>query len=316
MKGKILKTEIIFPLLISLFLVYYSFKDTSIEEQKIIIESIKSTDYKFIMFSMLIGLMSHLLRAKRWQILINPLGFNLQLHNSIMTIFAGLLSNFGIPRSGEFLRASLVYYYERIPFEKNFGTIVSERIIDVFILVILVFIGVNSFDFLNFEKDFNLIKISIYILLLLCFFVFIWAKLKYSLKSKIRRHILNVKEGILSVFKIEKKLNFFIYTFTIWISYFLMLYIAKFSVAETFFLPTEAIFFSFVAGAIAMTLTNGGLGAYPLAISSVITQYEVPYESAITFGWVVWTSQTLIVVIFGCLSFIFLPILNKNNKLK
>ena len=95
-----------------------------------------------------------------------------------------------------------------------------------------------------------------------------------------------------------------------------MLYIAKFSIAETFFLPTEAIFFSFVAGAIAMTLTNGGLGAYPLAISSVITQYEVPYESAITFGWVVWTSQTLIVVIFGCLSFIFLPILNKNNKLK
>ena len=315
-KGKILRTEIIFPLLIGLFLVYYSFKDTSIEEQKVIIESIKNTDYKFILFSMLIGLISHLLRAKRWQILISPLGFNLQLHNSIMTIFAGLLSNFGIPRSGEFLRASLVYYYERIPFEKNLGTIVAERIIDVFILAMLVFVGVNSFDFLNVDKDFNLVKISIYILLLLCFFVFIWGKLKYSFKNKIHRHILNIKEGILSVFKIEKKLNFFIYTFTIWISYFLMLYIAKFSIAETFFLPIEAIFFSFVAGAIAMTLTNGGLGAYPLAISSVITQYEVPYESAITFGWVVWTSQTLIVVIFGCLSFIFLPILNKNNKLK
>ena len=60
-----------------------------------------------------------------------------------------------------------------------------------------------------------------------------------------------------------------------------------------------------------MTLTNGGIGTYPLAIAAVISQYNVPYESALALGWVVWSSQTIMIIIFGSLSFIFLPILNK-----
>tara|TARA_B100000929_G_scaffold240698_1_gene197852 strand:- start:4231 stop:4482 length:252 start_codon:yes stop_codon:yes gene_type:complete len=80
---------------------------------------------------------------------------------------------------------------------------------------------------------------------------------------------------------------------------------------ETFSLGFEPIFIAFIAGAIAMTLTNGGIGSYPLAIASIISQYEVPYEAALAFGWIVWTSQTIMIVILGSLSFVFLPILNK-----
>ena len=80
---------------------------------------------------------------------------------------------------------------------------------------------------------------------------------------------------------------------------------------ETSTISLETIFISFVAGVIAMTLTNGGLGAYPLAISSVLVQYDISFENAFAFGWIVWTSQTLLIIIFGSLSFIFLPILNK-----
>jgi hypothetical protein len=82
--------------------------------------------------------------------------------------------------------------------------------------------------------------------------------------------------------------------------------------AETFILEIEAIFVAFVAGAIAMSLTNGGIGAYPLAIAAVLNQYEIPYETSLAFGWIVWTSQTLMIIVFGSLSFVFLPILNKN----
>jgi len=80
---------------------------------------------------------------------------------------------------------------------------------------------------------------------------------------------------------------------------------------ETFSLGFEPIFIAFIAGAIAMIITNGGIGAYPLAIASIISQYEVSYEIALAFGWIVWTSQTIMIVLLGSLSFVFLPILNK-----
>ena len=63
-----------------------------------------------------------------------------------------------------------------------------------------------------------------------------------------------------------------------------------------------------------MSLTNGGIGAYPLAIAVILNQFEVSYEASLAFGWIVWTSQTLMIVVAGSLSFIFLPILNKNSK--
>tara|TARA_B100000965_G_scaffold281232_1_gene239155 strand:- start:6331 stop:7278 length:948 start_codon:yes stop_codon:yes gene_type:complete len=313
LKGKLFKINTLLPIILGLFLVYYSFKDTSVEERNIILESIINADFRFVIFSMLIGLFSNLVRAVRWQILIKPLGFNLKLTNSIMSIFAGLLSNFGIPRSGEFLRASLIHYYQKIPFEKNFGTIVVERIIDILLLTVLIFFGISSFAFLKIEQGFEVLNTFIYVIVFFCFSIFIIQRFKNNFNQRLQIFLINLREGIFSILKIEKKLIFIAHTTTIWICYFLMLYVAKFSLNETFFLPIESIFIAFIAGAISMALTNGGLGAYPLAISSVITQYGVSYENAITFGWVVWTSQTLVVVIFGCLSFIFLPILNKKK---
>ena len=82
---------------------------------------------------------------------------------------------------------------------------------------------------------------------------------------------------------------------------------------ETYNLGIEPVFIAFVAGAIAMSLTNGGIGSYPLAIAVVLNQYEISYEVSLAFGWIVWASQTFMIVVLGSLSFIFLPILNKNS---
>ena len=90
-----------------------------------------------------------------------------------------------------------------------------------------------------------------------------------------------------------------------------MFYIIKFSIPETYNLGIEPIFIAFIAGAIAMSLTNGGIGAYPLAIAAILNQYEISYETSLAFGWIVWTSQTIMIITLGSLSFIFLPILNK-----
>ena len=221
------------------------------------------------------------------------------------------MANLGIPRSGEFLRASLINFYNDIPFDKALGTILSERMIDLIILISLIIIGVMNYPIINLSYEFSSTKTFLLIFIFVILFATIFYYFKGLIFESVKLFLNNVKQGIFSISKIKKKSLFITYTFLIWTFYFLMLYISKFSLAETSNLSLEIIFISFVAGVIAMTLTNGGLGAYPLAITSVLVQYDVSFESAFAFGWIVWTSQTLLIIIFGSLSFIFLPILNK-----
>lgn len=302
----------IFPPLLGLLLIYYSYANTTSLERIEIYSSMKSADFKFVFLSIFLGILSHLIRSLRWQSMLKPLGYKISLLNSIMSVLIAFLSNLGIPRSGEFLRASSISYYEKIPFEKSFGTIVTERIIDVIILVALILYGVSIFSKIEipeFSINKKLIFGFFYILFFGLIIYYFISKSKY--KNRIKNLFMGLKKGVLSIIKIENKSIFIFHSLFIWLCYFLMFYVVKFSIPETYNLEFEPIFLAFLAGAMAMALTNGGIGAYPLAIAAVISQYDVPYESALALGWIVWTSQTLMIITFGSLSFVFLPILNK-----
>ena len=311
-KDLLVKIKTFLPLSLGIFLVYYSFQSTSNEDKIIILNSVAKANYTFVFLSICIGILSHLSRAIRWKYLIHPLGYKLNILNSIMSIFAGFLSNFGIPRSGEILRASIIYYYEKIPFEKSFGTIISERIIDFLVLLSCIILAINISSKIKLPDSFLNSNFILYLILFIAiaYLIFISISIK-NLRIKFLIFFDGLKQGIFSIVKMENKKSFFFHTIFIWVSYFFMLYIVKFSMPETFSLGFEPIFIAFIAGTIAMIITNGGIGAYPLAIASIISQYEVSYEIALAFGWIVWTSQTIMIVLLGSLSFVFLPILNK-----
>ncbi|MFL2666348.1 MAG: YbhN family protein [Flavobacteriaceae bacterium] len=311
-KDLLVKIKTFLPLSLGIFLVYYSFQSTSNEDKIIILNSVAKANYTFVFLSICIGILSHLSRAIRWKYLIHPLGYKLNILYSIMSIFAGFLSNFGIPRSGEILRASIIYYYEKIPFEKSFGTIISERIIDFLVLLSCIILAINISSKIKLPDSFLSSNFILYLILFIAiaYLIFISISIK-NLRIKFLIFFDGLKQGIFSIVKMENKKSFFFHTIFIWVSYFFMLYIVKFSMPETFSLGFEPIFIAFIAGTIAMIITNGGIGAYPLAIASIISQYEVSYEIALAFGWIVWTSQTIMIVLLGSLSFIFLPILKK-----
>jgi len=302
----------IFPPILGLFLIYYSYLNTTSEERIEIYSSMKSADYKFIFLSICIGILSHLSRSIRWKAMLKPLGFSIKTYNSIMSVLVAFLSNLGVPRSGEFLRASSISYYEKIPFEKSFGTIVTERIIDVFILIGLIIYGLTISSVIEIPKfSVNNEQILTLVFLLIFGIIIYYTISKTRFKNKIINVISGLKKGLFSILKIKNKSIFIFHSLFIWVCYFLMFYVVKFSLVETYNLGFEPLFLAFLTGAIAMALTNGGIGAYPLAIAAVISQYEVSYESALALGWIVWSSQTLMIITFGSLSFVFLPILNK-----
>lgn len=92
-----------------------------------------------------------------------------------------------------------------------------------------------------------------------------------------------------------------------------MFYSVTFALPETSNLPFGAIIVGFVIGGISMALTNGGLGYYPIFVGQVLILYGISENPANAFGWIMWTAQTLMVLVFGGFSFLLLPILNKEK---
>ena len=314
---KILKIAL--PLLLGVFLCIYAYSKFSpeqIEELKI---QFKKVDYTYFYISILLGFLSHISRGLRWQYTLGSIGYRPKKQNLIMAVFISYLLNLTIPRSGEFSRALVLKRYDNVPFDKSFGTIVSERLIDMLILVLFIITAFFAqFDLL---KKFVLDKISltniIWILSvgIVLFFTLVWWLYTSTsrIATRINRLISGFKEGILSVFYLKEKWAFIGHTIFIWLMYFLMFYIVFFSLEETSSVALIDVITAFVVGSFAILFTNGGFGAYPLFIAEILIVFGISYTVGTTLGWVMWIAQFTMILLFGGLSFILLPILNKKN---
>ncbi len=312
---KLLKN--IVPLGLGLYLVYYSFTNTSEEDRAQIFAAIKQADLKYVFLSLVFGALSHLSRAYRWNFLLKPLGYQPSFILRTLTVMISYFSNLGIPRSGEVLRATALATYSDVPFQKGFGTIVTERIIDLILLFSFIGFGFLLQRELLLEvignPTFNTYSLFWVAVAMLLFFVCI-RKLKRSQKAwakKIVDFFNGLWTGMLSVSTMKNKWTFIGHTLFIWLMYLMMFWVVTFALPETSGLSLSAIISAFIAGGFAMSATNGGIGLYPLAVAAVLQAFDVPYTQALAFGWVVWTGQTMMVVVFGSLSFLLLPIFSK-----
>lgn len=313
----------IFPILLGFFLINYSVSNLTNEDITSIKNSFKTANYNWVILSVLLAFLSHLSRAYRWNFLLEPLGYKPRLTNSALSVFIAYFLNLFIPRSGEIARATTVQKYENIPFEKAFGTIVAERIFDVIMLggITLIALYLQT-DFIEKQLFKNQggnswIKWVVFamgaVLLFLAYRYF--KNSNHPIISKVIHFINGLIDGVKSVFSMQKKGAFLFHTFFIWAMYLLMFYVTLFAFPETSKTPITAIIIAFVTGAFSMTITNGGLGAYPMFVAGALTLYDVPNNAALAFGWIMWASQTIAVLMFGAVSMIFLPIYNRRNPL-
>ena len=313
--------NILLPLSLGVFLVYYAFhqfSEAQLEEMK---SYFKQARFQYIGLATFFMILSLLSRAYRWKYALNYLGYQSKFYNNVMAVSISYLLNFTVPRSGEFSRALVLQKYEKVPFDKGFGSIVSERIIDLFCLVFLVFITF----LLQYEqlKGFLTEKIPFQSLVLIgitlvaCFtvgtYLVFYSKLKFFVF--IKQKIIGLIEGALSVFKMPHRTGFFIQTFIIWASYVLTFYYGTLALEATSHISMGVVMATFVVGSLAISFTNGGFGAFPLLISEILVLYHIPATAGTTFGWILWISQTFVFILAGGLSFLLLPILNKSDKL-
>ncbi len=309
--------SILLPIFLGIFLIVYQYNSFT-KGQIVEIEGyFKNANYFFVFLALLAAFFGNALRAYRWKYMLSHLGYNSSFRNNFMAVNIGYLLNLTVPKSGEISRALIVKKYNNIPFDKGFGTIVAERIIDVFFLIFFMLLAVIlQFDIIK-SFIFDKLPIRTLVLILLLgttlllgsILVYKYSKLKLVLFIKTK--LAGLKEGLLSIFYMKDKWMYLFQTFLIWSSYLVTFYLATFVVSETISLSFSAIITSFVVGSIAIAFTNSGFGSYPFLISKVLVFYAVAETAGNAFGWIIWTSQMLLVLFLGLLSFIFIPILNR-----
>ena len=311
--------RILIPIILGVFFIYITFVITSQEERHLIFDYIKSAKIEYLLLAMFLGASSDIVRGLRWRLLSKAIGYNSGIINSIASVFMCYTSNMAIPRSGEVIRATFLSEYNKIPIGKAFGTIAAERVIDMSISISILFlvwalqyeIILESFfkdNFLNFIDDnFWLIFFSINILIATVFILILKVE-------SIKRFFKSVLEGFLSLTKLNGRLLTFVFlSLLIWMCYILAFFVIKFSVTELNVIENNLIFPAFVVGVFSISLSNHGLGVYPLAIALFLSNFGINTEIGLSYGWLAWSCQAIITLIFGGLSFFVLPLLKTRD---
>jgi hypothetical protein len=209
--------------------------------------------------------------------------------------------------------------YKKVPFDKTFGTIISERIIDLFCLLLCVFTAlILQYDILkefllNYVPVKKLFGLGVFFVLAIIAFTLIFKFSRWKAVVSVKNKIKGLTEGVQSIFRMPYRSGFLFFTLLIWGGYIATFYFGTFALAETSALTFPVVMSAFVAGSFAISFTNGGIGAFPLIISELLLFYGVSTVSGTAFGWILWTTQTAIIVILGVLSLLFLPLISSKS---
>ena len=280
---------------------------------------LRNANYAWIFLGLFFGVLSHLSRAYRWKFMLAPLGYKPKFTNSVLAVLIGYFVNLAIPRAGEVSRATVMVNYENIPFEKGFGTIVAERIADVMMMFLIIGITLFfQFDFILtlISNSFEPLKIGLIfigvIIGIIIFSSFV-KKAKLGFLLKIKNFVVSLTEGVTSILKMKKKWAFIFHTIFIWTMYVAMFW-ATIPAIQGLEVPVGGILVGFIAGGFSIAATNGGIGSYPLAVTGAFLLFNLPESPSEAFGWIMWSAQTLMIVVFGGLAFLVLPIYNKKKN--
>ena len=318
---------------LGLLIIWLSLKDLTSEERAQILHSFKTANYSWVLLAILLGILSHLLRAARWILFFEPMGFKPKLKTTFYAVMVGYFANMAFPRLGEVTRCGIMSKYENVPFQKALGTVVTERAIDMlifFLLFLLMFFTqlgiireyldqniypklVTKFGTLHYSR-----MLFLFIGGLLLFIAGLWFAVRKKVMAsssykKARNLVVGFWEGLKSLSQVKKPGLFVIYSVVIWVLYFFMLYVIFFCFVETSGIGPGAGLSSLVLGSVGIMITPGGIGLYPAIIQETLLLYGIAKPTGLALGWIAWTAQTLMILAVGGVSLLLLSINRSEN---
>lgn len=264
----------------------------------------------------LVSMISHVLRALRWKMLLAPAGYPTTLAGSFLSLMIGYLVNLVIPRGGEVSRSLNLWKLEKVPAEVSFGTVVTERMVDVFCLLMLVAFSFwmeweklkdfleTKFSNLNILNQVSWLWIALPILVLMLLFA-AWKALRRN--QKFQSMLRGFQSGLLTIFKMDNYPLFLFYSFAIWFLYFLTTYWVIKAFDQTAHLGMDAVFTVFALGSVAMAVPlPGGTGSYHTLVPlGLVSLYGLAQSDAVALVFIFHALQTLILIAAGVISMLF-----------
>ncbi len=325
MKQGILKTlKFASFFLLGILIFWMVYRDQDFDHIKSVLSN--KVNYFWIVVSLFLGLLSHISRTIRWNLMIEPLGRKPRMLNTFLAVMVGYLMNLALPRMGEISRCGVLARYEKISFTKLIGTVVIERLIDVLMLLILLLVVVLTqfgqvLEFLNNNPEVNAkLQKVIFSPVLIGGFLILFAVLWIS-RHKIRGSAFVKKiisfvgqfvEGLKSIQKMKNKGAFIFHSVFIWVLYFLMLYCVFFSFGFTSHLTPLAGLTVFVFGSFGMVApVQGGIGAWHFMVIEALALYGVDRADGKVFALLAHGSTTIMLIVLGLIGLLVLPFVNE-----
>ncbi|MEI9909222.1 MAG: lysylphosphatidylglycerol synthase transmembrane domain-containing protein [Bacteroidota bacterium] len=316
---------------IGIFLVWWSVKDLGKEDRSQIRAALSNIRYYLIVPVFIVLFLSHYIRALRWRLLIEPLGFKPTKANTFFAVMIGYLANQALPRLGEVLKCTVLARYEKVPADKLVGTIILERLIDAISLLIVfaitlimqpglygqlmdkVFNGAAEEESKNISGNLIMLIMLGVAVLAVAAWMFIKKKSLKDLAAIIKRIGQRIWEGVSAIQHLKKRKAFILYTILIWSLYLFGGYIGFYSMRETEHYGINEAFTVLSAGSVGMIITPGGIGGYAFLIERCMMIYNLQPGIALAFGWLLWLANTAVIVLGGLFSFAALPWYNKKK---
>lgn len=330
MSKKILNVlQYAFFLGVGIFLLWLTLRKS---DWKTIISDLSEAEYIYLVPAILMLFVSHFIRALRWKILMEPLGYKPSTTNTFLAVFVGYWANLAVPRLGEVLKCTILGRYEKVPADKLIGTIVAERAVDVCSLLVIMLITIFSqYDLIGgFSKElftrfftaksggFSLWRVGVFVLVLSSFvllIIWIFQRLSHlAIVIKTKNIFLGIWQGLTSIRYIKNKGTFFIHSVLIWGLYLYSTYMGFFAMKDMAQFGIRGALSALTFGSIGMIIPSpGGIGSFQYAIQQVMILYGVTPEKGLSLGMLIWFAQTGFVIVFGTVAFLLLPVLNKRK---
>ena len=317
---------------LGVFLVWWSLEQIPDKEWDQFKAAFSTARYWLIIPVFFILALSHLVRAWRWKMLMEPMGYRPRLSNTFFAVMIGYLANLAIPRLGEILKCTILAKYEKVPAEKLVGTIVAERAFDmVCLLLVFVFALAFQYDVIG-EYGSTMLKgmvtsktgsisytrliiVASILLLVIGGVVYAFTKLRHiRFVYLVHKMFLGIWHGIISVKDLKQKGLFIFASISIWALYLLGTWVGFYATVGTSGLGIEVALSALAFASVGMIITPGGIGAYALFLAEVLRLNGASFALGFANGTLQWFAQFIIVLLLGFISLGLLPYINKQKK--
>ena len=309
--------KILLSILLAVGIMFWVFRKIDFDE---FVAKAEAVNYFWVILPMIISLFGYVLRAYRWRLQLETVGYRPTLFRMFLAVMSGYLANMLVPRIVEITRCGALLRSDGVPLSTSFGTVITERIVDVLMLAIVCLLSValeyeTIVAFVNTTVDFSvnweLILILGAVAVILGSFVFF--KFIYPSQTKVGSFSREMIAGLLSL-KDVRVGAYILTTLAIWVTYFLMSYLIFFALQETENLSWQVGLSVLTAGTVAFILpVQSGFGSFHALVSAMLALYAVEQTTGVFFATLLHGSQLLAVLVYGLAALMFSVLLTRKN---